>query len=417
MAIGRQAIDELRMATEIQYRGVTVQVVGRKRDSVQLKAGNGERKSLSTLQVRCDPDLAVALVLYRHRANPHVAWRMIGTFLSVDKFGDIELAQQYWRDAERNGIVVAPDRRAFTFLAQVAGANVQTFGDETSANDSGAAEDANVVDDTVLSASAEPRRPVPGKNALRAARRRATKDLESFFANKTEQGKEILVEELLGRATKPRLNPISAFALLDLAKQVGTELERGDIVLRSLVQMARSYDLDLKKAVSTELSSFEKSGATQEIVASAVQLGDEMIRAGEFRIADQLLASAESRLNAAPELTADVAQFRERLSQSKEINRAGVRALQTLSQDHKDADANRAAGLHYLIRHQFEEGLTHLLLSGHAELQNLAMADLTAVETSRPNVTLAAQWEILADEFKGVVKASMLARAKYWSGR
>ena len=412
-----ESIDELRMGTELQYRGVAVQVIGRKRDSVQLKAKNGERKSFSTKQVDCDPDLAIAFVLHRHRQNPHVAWRLIGTFVSVDKQGDIGLAQKYWADAERSGIAVAPDRRAFTFLSQVVGADVPRITADISDADPSREDDQAPEKTSLVLDTKEPRNPVPGINALRAARKRVSKDLDSFFTNKTEQGKTILAEELLSRATQDRLNPISAFAFLDMAKQVGIELKRGDLILRSLVEMARNYDLDLVKESNAELSSFETSTENKSIVETAIELGDAMIRADEFGLADDLLSIAESRLQSLPDANLAVDQYRTRLVQSKEIGRAGVVGLQTLEKDTKDQEANLAVGLHHLIRHRFQEGLTHLLLCGHAELQDLAMKDLVAAETSRPNMTLAASWEILAVEFEGVVRSSMLDRAKFWTGR
>jgi hypothetical protein len=66
------------------------------------------------------------------------------------------------------------------------------------------------------------------------------------------------------------------------------------------------------------------------------------------------------------------------------------------------------------VRREFKLGLPYLVRGEHQALQTLAMADLTANDESRPNVSLAQRWEEAAGDFDGVVKSSMLARAKFW---
>ncbi|MCA9215548.1 MAG: hypothetical protein KDB27_20930 [Planctomycetales bacterium] len=408
-----EATGELRMATKLKYRGEIVQVIGRTQTTIRFKKSDGATQTLATNPDDIDLDLAIALVRLRYSANPVVAWRLIGVLLAVDRGGNFPLAMEVLRLAGQGGASTSADERALIFLASAAG--TPEFSTEDRHLNSQPEQPA--VDSAPLLSIK--RNPVPGKNASRAARKLVGENFASFANNRTEQGKTILVAELLAAAKKEEnaRRPVYTFALLESAKQVGSEIERDDLVLQAIIETARLYDIDLKAEITGAFDANGLAESARTIVETTTECGDELLSDGDYELATQLAEIANDYSSSAPEVADRVVILRERIQQAKSIATAASEAQGAIRSDAQDPQANQAIGLHHLVLREFSIGLPFLVRGDNILLQEVAMADLTASDSNRPNHTLADQWTAVSEEYEGIVRARMLARAKYWLGQ
>lgn len=411
-AVG-EAISELANAVKIEYRGKPVQVIGRRGDQIQMQAANGQRKMFSLASSEIDPDIAIGLALHRYQDSPAVAWRLIGAFLIIDKQGNVEMGRHYLQMAQQNGIAATGDLRAFEFLSQAAGTGDHLHAESGDAEDGDGDGDAESITATLPVAA--PRHRIPGKNAARAAHKIIREDLATYFSNRTEQGQIALANHLIERSEVELNRPVYAYALLDSALKIGMQLGKADIVLRTLVSIAKSYDFDLLAEFEPTLKQIAPSRERDSaVIRTALELGNELLTQNALSLADDLHTIAESRLRSAPELTLQVQEFHSRLHQVVEINQFVDSAKLALETDSKNPEANQTMGIYYLVQRDFQLGLPHLVRGNDEDLQTVAMADLTAAPNARPNPQLARSWEDVADNYEGIVKSSMLARAKFW---
>jgi hypothetical protein len=119
-----QAVDDavahLRLAETVEYRQSPITLISRNSNSLVFQAKNKTRKTFSVDRGQIDSELAMALAQAARPQSLPASWRHIGSFLSVDKQGDAQLAEQFLSRAEQSGITTKPVRDALRIIDRLA---------------------------------------------------------------------------------------------------------------------------------------------------------------------------------------------------------------------------------------------------------------------------------------------------------
>jgi hypothetical protein len=122
--------------------------------------------------------------------------------------------------------------------------------------------------------------------------------------------KQALAMKLMASASGAVNDPASQFVMLRRAKDVATEANDGETAFQAIDAMAETFHSDadtLKTSVLTKLASTAQKPAQHKSIAEqALNLGDQALGQGRFRVASQLgrLAVAEAKRSLDNELVA-----------------------------------------------------------------------------------------------------------------
>lgn len=225
-----------------------------------------------------------------------------------------------------------------------------------------------------------------------------------------------LAEQFLTRAGG-KAQPPQRLALFHVARELFIRLGRLDSTFKTIEQNSLWFEIDdlaERVKVLEPLIAAMPAAGQKSIVDAAVKLLGRADAEARADVAKQILAAmdrsaAKSGLAA---LTGQVGAIRKQREQDAKVSARLVELRAKLKATPNDRDANLAIGLLLCSRHEWKEGLPHLVKGADAKLADLAKQDVAEPKEAKRRLALAQAWADAADKLDA--KLLCLQRAKYW---
>ena len=269
----------------------------------------------------------------------------------------------------------------------------------------------------------EPAKKLPAPDpAAQAAAEKLIKNLfKDDYAKKKPADQLALSAKLLDQAKETKDDAAARFVLLREARDLA--VQAGDVAqaLRIVDDIAREFDasaLALKTAVLEAAAALPATPTLSKTIAeSALDVIDDAVAIDEFEAAGKLLKLAEAaaqKAKSVPLVSTVQARAKELDGVRKEFDKAKA-AIETLTKDPKDADANVTYGKFLCLRKaDWEKGLPHFLEGNDAKLKELAVKELRNPTEPADQLDLAEGWIDYAAKQAGPDKSAVQMRAYHW---
>ncbi len=235
-----------------------------------------------------------------------------------------------------------------------------------------------------------------------------------------------LAAKLVKQGAETGDDPDARFVLLRMACNLAAEAGELSEAFRTVDTIVESYELDplnvkialLAKAVEANRSGGKAEAArVKSLLDIANAISDEAMAADNFEAAGRIvkIAAAAARATKDPQLIRDIAARVRELDRLKAKFAAIKKAMDALTDDPADADANLTVGQWYCFtKGDWARGLTLLQKGSDAKLAKLAGEDLGQPKEPKTQIVLADSWWELAGGEQGQVKSALQSRAVYW---
>lgn len=266
----------------------------------------------------------------------------------------------------------------------------------------------------VAAPAADGKAPVPDAAAQQAAERQIREVFKKEFAEaKTSESRVALAESLLAQAHQTDNTPEQRFMLYRLA--IGLLIEAGEYqrAFAAIDEMAGHFSispLNVKWALLDESVKNRALDNGTAVFMAALPLVDAAIAADDFEMAQKLSRTAVAAARKSRDRQAEqTIGLREREIERQKVRYSAVqKALQTLTEQPSDADANKTVGLWYcLTKRQWEKGLPYLAKSGDKRWADAAQLELAGPTEPKEVVAVADEWWRVAE--RETVKAQRSA--------
>jgi hypothetical protein len=266
----------------------------------------------------------------------------------------------------------------------------------------------------------------PPNDAQRAKAEKTIRDLYGgqIGAAKSPAAKRELAKKLFEQAIESKADPAGQFVLLEMARQLALSVDEPLVVLQSIEETARRFQIDaipIRRDAFVKLAKAAMNPINSRLLADAAWSAlDDAIVADKFEAADDLAEAGitfakrtkESELNR---------QWLVRRQQLGEIETAyeAVRVSeQTLEKSPLDPAANLAVGKYTVFfKGNFDLGLPMIALAPASPLEALAATEMRPPDAAEPQLKLADGWWDLADSTTDAwQKQRLQARALLWYG-
>ena len=251
----------------------------------------------------------------------------------------------------------------------------------------------------VAAPAADGKAAVPDAAAQQAAERQIREVFKKEFAEaKNSEGRAALAETLLGQARQSDNTPDQRFMLYRLA--IGLLIEAGEYqkAFAAIDEMGGHFTitpLNVKLALLDESVKNRALDNGTAVFMAALPLVDAAIAADDFDAAQKLSRTALAAAKKSRDRQAEQAvALREREIDRLKLRFSAVqKAIQTLSEQPDDAEANKIVGLWYcLTKRQWEKGLPYLVKSGDKRWADAAKLELSGPTEPKDLVAAADQW-------------------------
>lgn len=242
-----------------------------------------------------------------------------------------------------------------------------------------------------------------------------------FERAKTAGDQEALAKKLLGRAAESRDHPAEQYALLEVSRDIATQVGDGATAFEAADQMADAFRVDavdMKAGILAELAKNAKTASKHKfIVENAFALIDHAVVADRFDVADTLgtTALASVRQAGGAALTQRLRSRMDEVEKTARAFDAMKAASATLQNKPSDPDANLIVGNYLCLeKGTWDRGLPMLALGSDPELKALALKELEAPTLAPDQVKLGDGWWTLALKYEGPARSVLQKRAVHW---
>jgi hypothetical protein len=242
-----------------------------------------------------------------------------------------------------------------------------------------------------------------------------------WAAAKSFGQKKELAQKLLKGADESENDPAGRYVLLQLARDIGTQVTDGGLAFTAIDKMAEDYqvdDVEMKLAVLTAFSKRTKlQGDHKALAEQAVGMVDATIAHDKIDLAVKLceLALPEARAAHDQDLLHEVNARTEQCKALARAYREMLEAAAVLDARPDDAQANLTVGKYYCLQKgDWEKGLPMLALGQDEALKAVAGQEIASVVKSADRVKVGDAWWDLADKAQGAAQATLRNRAAYW---
>lgn len=245
----------------------------------------------------------------------------------------------------------------------------------------------------------------------------------SEVAKKKKEERRELAKKLLAESDRFRNEPTEVYVVLLRAKDVAAE--SGDVVtcvdaFEKLSQYFAIKDHKLRmKALETAARNLgDNRGGLDPLREAAMTVGANAIEIDDFATASSAyrLAIAAARRADDQQRVMDVNQAIDRLEAVKKAHRKIVDSASTLLRDPDHAAANAIVGRYLcLVKHNYAQGVPHLLRGSDATLRTLAERERMEPRDAAEQLNLGdAWWEFGERAGKNVEGDGARTRARHW---
>jgi hypothetical protein len=262
---------------------------------------------------------------------------------------------------------------------------------------------------------------------------RAEKDLREAFRTeivraRTPRQRLALADEMFRQGIRKEDDPVTQYVLFQMACDLASGVGEVSRTMRAAEEIARRFEIDalelkvelLESAVTVTRNAPPSSVANLDIVENGLLLADAALSRGDVDLADEILKSAgtAARRTKSGELLQEV-NVRTKARDAVQDEKKNVdKALETLSRNPDDAEANLTVGIWYcFVREEWQEGLPRLARCGDPSLAAAASLDLTEPDDPQEQLAVGEAWWQAAESHQGFLKARMARRAAVYFKR
>jgi hypothetical protein len=370
--------------------------------------------------------LASARVVKVPQATPADQIRALFTFAGGEGLKAVDVVKEPAADPKLEPATVALNPPVKTAPAIAANANLETATSSPNAAPPAGEHHVDVAALTALLAPSAALRvglsPVPSDAECKVA-----KDLlrqiyaKDYAAAQKPEEKQQLARQLISDASTVQENRAEQYELLRIARDIGVQLGDVTLALQATQALEAAFALEgmalrVKTLADLQAAAGKNGPWDAALLTEARKAAFEAQQQGRFDAAgtaiDVFLAAA--RATGDGQLIQQATAWREQLDTAKQAYAEVPAALSTLAQQPADAAACEIVGRYLcLVRHRWDLGLPLLARSENIKFRFVATIDLDAGKTPKALVQLGDAYWQLAEEFKGPLKASLLARGAH----
>lgn len=268
----------------------------------------------------------------------------------------------------------------------------------------------------------EPKRgPVPDAAQLKEAEKTLKEIFKDEYANTKPDGRRSLAQQLLRNAREHGDDLSAKYVQLRDARDFAQAAGDVDTALTAIDALAASFDINASAEKSTLLSRLSDTARTPEaaklVTEQALKAAQGAFEQDQFDALRTLSTTADKMVvkTGIPPLVIQVkdktAQYLAICNEWKTLQPS----LEKLKNSPEDAAANTAVGRFYCLQKgEWERGLGAMARGSDLVLKPLAEKELLLPTEAAAQVALADGWWEVAQKSAGVVKTSLLMRAKHW---
>ncbi len=230
-----------------------------------------------------------------------------------------------------------------------------------------------------------------------------------------------LARKLLDEAKRPGADPLSRYALLAEARDLGALWGDVALAMEAVEELEKGWAVNgpaLKAAALATAAKAAKSPAVQREVAEAwLKLADDHAAAEDYEAAIAAVDKGETAAKAAHESAlASQCQLREKeLASLRDEFKSVQAALKTLAEKPEDPAANLAVGLYRCFaRDEWALGLPLVAKGSDAAAAAAAKKDVENPIDPAEQASTADRWKDAAGKRSGTLRARFETRALYW---
>ena len=264
--------------------------------------------------------------------------------------------------------------------------------------------------------------PVPNADAIKAA----DKTLREIFGKdidkaKSPAAKGELAKKLLKSATETRNDSPTAYALMQIARELAIEAGEVGAALGSVEQFVSTFQLNSVAMQEETLAALVKRAkfATQRkaIAEAALELAEDHVAQDDFVTADRFGKLALSAAGGAGDpvlLKRSAARVKE-FDDLQKMFQDVQRDYELLKKRPNDPAANFKVGEYEcFVKGEWDLGLPRLAKGKPGPLKEVAVKELAAPAAPSEQAALADAWSSLAEKEKGAAKSAIEQHADDW---
>ena len=391
------AKSEIQVGSQLVMRGTPVEVTEVDGRQLTLKTAQGQTKTFPLISTTLDPELAIGLIDFRFQKAPGPGWRLIGSFLMLDKDGNITRGKQFLKKAQQHGF--ASDSLARAIEVVMKGEPARVVAVPPAAKD---------PDDSRAGPAADKRLPIPTSSERALARQRLK---DSGLWGQT-------ADEFLEVARSEAGRPTAQYELLREAERLAVVHRDLNAGLDATDQLFERFQTDRwqeQYEFLRQLIRSSKGEARNDLTRVALALSSQAVVDDNYQDAKRFANLAVSIVRKDPVARPHVTQRKIHVDTVEREFAASREAAEQLVQSGDNPAANLIVGEFLCFaKGDFENGLPHLKVGEDASLRKLAEADLARPARSAERKSVADGWRAIARQKRGLHQLHALDRARYW---
>ena len=244
------------------------------------------------------------------------------------------------------------------------------------------------------------------QEAAKAAIRRIFYD--DISAARTSQARTELAHKLISYAEQTKKDPAARYTLLALARDLAASAGESLLILQTVDQLAKEYQIDPLKMKAEAFQLAGSSAPSPQVLAGVMQTARQLIaeamRQSRYEIAVELgeMCLTGARRLRSRDMVTECSVLLKDINTRKVRYEFAQRALETLQSNPEDPDANLALGKYLVITDRdWKKGLPHLAKGADERLAQAANLELSDLSDPRAKMALAEAWEGLSLACRG----------------
>ena len=277
------AVASLEVGNTLEIGDLPVTVFSVNRPEIEFASPAGNRRQFSLAVPSVEPRIAIAIVQRHFQWSQPVAWRLVATFLTIDKMGNQELAARYGRRADFQGV-------NWDFLHR----SIRRLRGEPEL--SSPVSVPALTDDAEQARSTSVDLKLPTRDEQKVARQEVLRP-ELQQLQEQEISRERWGAELFQRATQPELAEAAVYVLLRYAQQQASNYRDVDTAWAVIEELEQRFGVDgveMKYKALESMARRRKGGNYRRLAEIAVGMSRQAALVDDYSTASRFATMAQT---------------------------------------------------------------------------------------------------------------------------